>query len=81
MDRYRWLPGLDGSFPRSVGISPTYYTSGGLTALACALDTRVLVINLHGKKSYRDSSAADSVERRKLLEEELLCHPLYTLRI
>ena len=80
----QWLLGLDGNSPRSVGISPAYSQSGGLPALACALDTRVLVIKFHSSRPYRDGATnCDTVirnaERRELLEHELLCHPLCTL--
>ena len=79
-----WLLGPDGNSPRSVGISPAYSQSGGLPAMACALDTRVLVINFHRSKPYSDGATGSgivprNVERRKLLENELLCHPLCTL--
>ena len=80
----QWLLGPDGNSPRSVGISPAYSQSGGLPALACALDTRVLVINFHSSKPYRDGATSSgtvprNVERRRLLEYELLCQPLCTL--
>jgi hypothetical protein len=80
----QWLLGPDGNSPRSVGISPAYSQSGGLPALACALDTRVLVINFHSSIPYRDGATSSAtvprnVERRRLLEYELLCHPLCTL--
>jgi regulator of nonsense transcripts 1 len=83
-DPLQWLLGLDENSPRSVGISPAYSKSGDLQALACALDTRVLVIKFHSTRSYdggAPGSGAQSrnVERRALLEEELLCHPLCTL--
>ena len=79
-----WLLGPDGNSPRSVGISPAYSQSGGLPALACALDTRVLVINFHKSIPYSDGTTGSgtvprNVERRGLLEYELLCHPLCTL--
>lgn len=79
-----WLFGPDGNSPRSVGISPAYSQSGGLPAMACALDTRVLVINFHRAIPYSDGATRSgtvprNVERRKLLEDELLCHPLCTL--
>jgi hypothetical protein len=80
----QWLLGPDGNSPRSVGISPAYSQSGSLPALACALDTRVLVINFHSSKPYRDGATSSgtmprNVERRRLLEYELLCHPLCTI--
>lgn len=80
----QWLLGPDGNSPRSVGISPAYSESGGLPVLACALDTRVLVINFHRSKPYRDGATSSgtvprNVERRGLLEYELLCHPLCTI--
>jgi regulator of nonsense transcripts 1 len=79
-----WLLGPDGNSPRSVGISPAYSRPGGLPALACALDTRVLVIKFHKSKPYRDNvtgsgTVPQNVERRRLLEHELLCHPLCTV--
>lgn len=80
----QWLLGPDGNSFRSVGISPAYSQSGGLPALACAVGTRVLVIKFHSSKPYRDGATnCDTVprnaERRNLLEDELLCHPLLTL--
>src|SRR6266403_1281408 len=80
----QWLLGTDGNSPRSVGISPAYSQSGGMPALACALDTRVLVIKFHSSRPYRDGAtgsgtAPRNVERRNLLEYEFLCHPLCTL--
>lgn len=80
----QWLLGSDGNSPRSVGISPAYSQSGGLPALAFALDTRVLVINFHKSTPYSNGTTSSSnvprnVERRDLLEYELLCHPLCTL--
>src|SRR5713226_3163470 len=80
----QWLLGPDENSPRSVGISPAYSQSGGLPALACALDTRVLIIKFHSSKPYRDGAAGGAavprnVERRNFLEDELLCHPLCTL--
>jgi hypothetical protein len=80
----QWLLGPDGTSPRSVGISPAYSQSGSLPALAFALDTRVLVINFHKSMPYRDGANASgtvsrNVERRGLLEYELLCHPLCKL--
>ena len=83
-DDLLWLL-VDGNSPRSVGISPAYSQSGGLQALACAFDTRVLIIRFHSTKAYRDGEATGSgtqprnVERRMLLEEELLCRDLCTL--
>lgn len=84
LSHLQWLFGSDGNSPRSVGISPAYSQSGGLPALACALDTRVLVIKFHKSTPYRDGAttsgtAPRNVERRNLLEYELLCHPLCTL--
>ena len=80
----QWLFGPDGNSPRSVGISPAYSQSGGLPVLACALDTRVLVIKFHKSTPYRDGATSSgtaprNVERRSLLEYELLCHPLCTI--
>jgi hypothetical protein len=83
-DHLLWLL-VDGNSPRSVGISPAYSQSGGLQALACAFDTRVLIIKFHSTKAYRDGEATGSgtqprnVDRRMLLEEELLCRDLCTL--
>ncbi|KAI0250236.1 P-loop containing nucleoside triphosphate hydrolase protein [Lactifluus subvellereus] len=78
-----WFLGPDVNSPRSVGISPAYSQSGGLPALACALGTRVLIINFHSSKVYRDGNPSGTrqrnIERRNRLEEELLCHPYYTL--
>lgn len=79
-----WLLGPDGNSPRSVGISPAYSQSGGLPALACAVDTRVLVIKFHKSIPYSDGATGSgtvprNVERRGQLEHELLCHPLCTL--
>ena len=79
-----WLLGSDGNSPRSVGISPAYSQSGGLPVLACAVDTRVLVINFHKSIPYSDGVTGSGtvpriVERRRLLKYELLCHPLCTL--
>jgi len=79
----QWLLGTDGNSPRSVGISPAYSQSGGMPALACALDTRVLIIKFHSSRPYRDGAAGSgtvprNVERRNLLEYEFLCHPLCT---
>jgi hypothetical protein len=79
-----WLLGSDGNSPRSVGISPAYSQSGGLPALACALDTRVLVIKFHKSIPYSGGATGSgtvprNVERRGQLEHELLCHPLCTL--
>jgi hypothetical protein len=78
-----WLLGPDGNSPRSVGISPAYSQSGGLSALACALDTRVLVIKFHKSMPYSDGATGSgtvprNVELRRLLEYEFLCHPLCT---
>ena len=77
-----WLLGPDVNSPRSVGISPAYSQSGGLPALACALGTRVLIINFHSSKAYRETNPSGTqkrnIERRNRLEEELLCHPSYT---
>jgi hypothetical protein len=85
-DDIQWLLGPgDTNSPRSVGISPAYSQSGGLPALACAHDTRVLMINFHSTKAYRDGNTSGSgtqprnVERRNLLEEHLLCNTLHTL--
>jgi hypothetical protein len=83
-DLLQWLLG-DGNSPRSVGISPAYSLSGGLQALGCALDTRVLIIKFHSTKPNPDGGATGSGSqtkneaRRNLLEEEFLCHPLCTL--
>jgi len=86
IDHYQWLLGPDGvNSPRSVGISPAYSQSGGLPALACANDTRVLIITFHSTKAYRDGTTGGSgtrprnMERRALLEDQLLCNPLHTL--
>ena len=77
-----WLRGPDVNSPRSVGLSPAYSQSGSLLALACALGTRVLVINFHSSEAYCDSSPSGTrqrnIERRNTLKEELLCHPYYT---
>lgn len=85
-DDIQWLLGPgDTNSPRSVGISPAYSQSGGLPALACAHDAHVLIINFHSTKAYGDGNTSGSgtlprnVERRKLLEEQLLCNPLYSL--
>jgi hypothetical protein len=88
-DSLQWLFGLDRNSPRSVGISPAYSKSGDLQALACAFDTRVLVIKFHSTRPLRDDGGvpagrgggalAKNIDRRFLLEEELLCHPLCTL--
>ena len=84
-DHVQWLLGpSDPNSPRSVGISPAYSQSGGLPAFACANETRVLIINLHSTTPYKDGNPSGSgttsrnVERRKLLEEELLCNPFVT---
>jgi hypothetical protein len=78
----QWLLGPDSNSPRSVGISPAYSQSGGLPAIACAFSTRVLIINFHSSKPYRDNNSSGTqrrnTKRRNILEEELLCHPLYT---
>jgi len=84
LSHLEWLLGPDGNSPRSVGISPAYSQSGGLPALACALDTRVLVINFYSSMPYSGGSTGSgvvprNVERRGQLEHELLCHPLCTL--
>ena len=89
-DDIQWLLGPgDVDSPRSVGISPAYSKSGGLPVLACAHDTRVLVIKFHGTKAYRhgDGNASGhgtpsqppNLERRNQLENELLCNSLYTI--
>ncbi len=85
-DDIHWLLGtVDANSPRSVGISPAYSQSGGLPALACAHDTRVLIVNFHSTRAYRDGNTGGSgtqprnVERRNQLEEDLLCNPLHTL--
>lgn len=87
-DDIQWLlePG-DVDSPRSVGISPAYSKSGGLPVLACAHDTRVLVVIFHGTKAYREDNASGNgtasqppnLGRRNQLENELLCNPLCTL--
>lgn len=86
MDHIQWLLGpSDPNSPRSVGISPAYSQSGGLPAFACANDTRVLIINLHSTRPYSDGNTSGSgtaprnVERRKQLEDVLLCNPVVTL--
>ncbi|SRR6266702_748755 len=75
----QWLFGSASNSPRSVGISPAYSKSGSLPALACALGSRVLIINFHSSKPYDDSSTSGprprNIERRNRLEQELLCHP------
>lgn len=79
----QWL-GLDGT-PHSVGISPAYSKSGGLPALACAVDTRVIIVEFYSTKPNLDGGPSGSsaqirnAERRNLLKEQLLCHPLYPL--
>jgi hypothetical protein len=87
-DDIQWLLGPgDVDSPRSVGISPAYSKSGGLPFLACAHDTRVLVIKFHSTKAYRDGNASGNgtasqppnLGRRNELENELLCNPLCTL--
>ena len=70
----QWLLGPDGNSPRSVGISPAYSKSGGLPALACALETRVLIVHFQKLVPHRDGATG-----RSLLKYELLCHPLCTL--
>jgi hypothetical protein len=79
MDDIRWLmgPGNENS-PRSVGLSPAYSKSGGLRALACAHDTRILIIRFLGS-TICDDTQQWKVICRNLLEEELLCNPLHTL--
>lgn len=82
-DLLQWL-GLDGS-PRSVGISPAYSKSGGLSALACVVDTRVIIIEFYSTKPNLGGGPTGSgtqirnAECRNLLKEQLLCHPLCTL--
>jgi len=85
-DDIQWFLGPgDTNSPRSVGISPAYSQSGGLPAVACAHDAHVLIINFHSTKAYGDGNTGGSgtrprnAERRKLLEEQLLCNPLYSL--
>jgi len=85
-DHIQWLLGSDGvNSPRSVGISPAYSQSGSLPALACANDTRILIITFHSTKAYRDGNTGGggtrprNMERRTLLEDQLLCNPLHTL--
>jgi regulator of nonsense transcripts 1 len=84
-DHFQWLLGPDGvNSPRSVGISPAYSKSGGLPALACANDTRILVITFHSARAYRDGTDGSgtlprNMKRRTLLEDQLLCNPLHTL--
>jgi hypothetical protein len=84
----QWLLGPgDVDSPRSVGISPAYSKPGGVSFLACAHDTRVLVINFNGTRARRDGNASGNgtssrppnLGRRNQLENELLCNPLYTL--
>jgi hypothetical protein len=84
LSHLEWLLGSDGNSPRSVGMSPAYSQSGGLPALACAVDTRVLVLNFHKSIPYSDGATGSgivprNVERRGQLEHVLLCHPLCTL--
>jgi hypothetical protein len=81
-DHIQWLLGPDSNSPRSVGISPAYSQSGSLPVLACALDTRILVIRFHSSKAYEDGSTGTrprNLERRNMLESELLCSPRCTL--
>lgn len=86
-EHIEWLLGPDGvNSPRSVGISPAYSQSGSLPALACANDTRVLVIKFHSSRAYRDGDTGGSgtvpqnMERRtSVLEDQFLCNPLHTL--
>ncbi|KAH9959577.1 hypothetical protein BC827DRAFT_490730 [Russula dissimulans] len=84
-DHFGWLLGPDPNSPRSVGISPAYSQSGGLPALACALDSRVLIINFLSSTAYADGNVNGggtrprNTKRREMLEEKLLCHPLVTL--
>ncbi len=74
----QWLFGSAANSPRSVGISPAYSKSGSLPTFACALDNRVLVIDLCRSKPYDDESTSvplpRNLKRRNLLEQELLCH-------
>ena len=77
----QWLLGPDLNTPRSVGISPAYSQSGGLPALACSFDTRVLIINFHHSKDSRKDRGGTqrrNDERRGRLEKELLCNPYCT---
>lgn len=79
-----WLFGPLVNSPRSVGISPAYSKSGSLPALACAVDTRVLVINFYSSKAREDGRTSGArpkniLGRRSRLEQELLCHPECTL--
>jgi hypothetical protein len=78
-----WLFGSAVNSPRSVGISPAYSKSGSLPALACALANRVLILRFVSSKPHEDASMKGprprNVERRNLLEQELLCHPDCTL--
>jgi hypothetical protein len=87
-DHVQWLLGHDENSPCSVGISPAYSKSGDLRALACALDTRVLIINFYSTSPYPDGcvgcaagsgTQVQNVERRNLLEKELLCYPRCTI--
>ncbi|KAI0303789.1 hypothetical protein B0F90DRAFT_1816054 [Multifurca ochricompacta] len=75
----QWFLEPAGNSPRSVGISPAYSQSGSLPALACALGTRVLIINFHTSKAYYDGNSSGTqprnVERRDMLEQELICNP------
>jgi len=86
-DDIQWLLGpgdVDSSC--SVGISPAYSKSGGLPVLACAHDTRILIIKFYGTKAYRDGNTSGTgtpsqppnLGRRNQLENELLSNPLYT---
>jgi hypothetical protein len=79
-----WLFGPLANSPRSVGISPAYSKSGSLPSLACAIESRVLVINFYGTKARDDGRTSgarprDIIGRRSRLEQELLCHPECTL--
>jgi hypothetical protein len=78
-----WLFGSAVNSPRSVGISPAYSKSGSLPALACALGNRVLILKFLSSKPYEDASMSGprprNIERRNVLEQELLCHPDCTL--
>jgi hypothetical protein len=79
-----WLFGPLANSPRSVGISPAYSKSGSLPSLACAIESRVLVVNFYGTKARDDGRTSgarprDIIGRRSRLEQELLCHPECTL--
>jgi hypothetical protein len=78
-DHVQWLLGHDGDSesPCPVGISPAYSQSDNLRALACAHDTRVLIVNFNSTRPYPDGGAAGS--GAQVLEKELLCHPHCTL--